>query len=212
MKPATKPMKTSEGDWIRHLAPESADREAAVGELRSFLIKGVRSGLHGQPKTDEAFIEDVVQMALIRILDHLGSFEGRSAFTTWALAIALRVAYSELRRKHWNNVSLDELRETSGVRLEEADTSADPIESSAYNSLISLMHQLVSTKVTLRQRDVLLAELSAMPHDEIARQLKITRNAVYKLSHDARKALRRALETAGYTVERVRDALASQTR
>jgi RNA polymerase sigma-70 factor (ECF subfamily) len=107
---------------------------------------------------------------------------------------------------------LDELRERSGVRLEEAATAADPIESSAYNTLISLMHQLVNSKVTVRQRDVLLAELSAMPQDEIARQLKITRNAVYKLSHDARKGLRRALETAGYTVEQVRDALARQTR
>jgi RNA polymerase sigma-70 factor (ECF subfamily) len=54
---------------------------------------------------------------------------------------------------------------------------------------------------------VLLAGLNEMPQDEIARQMNITRNAVYKLGHDARKALRRAFEEAGYGIEQVRDIL-----
>ena len=205
-------MEMPEHEWPECLAPESTDREAALGELRLFLLKGVRSGLSGRPGSDKDFIEDVVQMALIRILESLDRFERRSAFTTWALAIALRVAYSELRRKHWNNVSLEELRAKGGSLLDEVDTSANPFEAAAFNSLMSLVHQLIRTKLTDRQRNVLLAELNAMPQDEIARQMSITRNAVYKLSHDARKALRRALEAAGYEVEQVRDVLESPTR
>jgi RNA polymerase sigma-70 factor (ECF subfamily) len=46
-----------------------------------------------------------------------------------------------------------------------------------------------------------------MPHGEIASQMGLTRNAVYKLGHDARRALRRALEAAGYGVEAVRSVL-----
>ncbi|MBI4964499.1 MAG: sigma-70 family RNA polymerase sigma factor [Desulfomonile tiedjei] len=205
-------MSNPEHEWPQRLAPKSIDREASLGELRVFLLKGVRSGLSGRPRTDEQFIEDVVQTALVRILDSLDRFEGRSAFTTWALAIALRVAYSELRRRHWNNVSLEELREKRGFLPDEVDTSANPFEAIAFNSLIALMHRLVRTKLTERQRNVLLAELNEMPQDEIARQMSITRNAVYKLSHDARKALRRALEAAGYEVEQVRDVLESPTR
>jgi len=205
-------MTNPEREWPTRLSPESIDREAAVGELRVFLLRGVRSGLSSRARTDDYFIEDVVQTALVRILESLDRFEGRSAFTTWALAIALRVAYSELRRKDWNNVSLDELREKGAFLLEEVDTSANPLEAAAFKSLITLMHQLVRTKLTERQRDVLLAELNEMPHDEIAAQMNIARNAVYKLSHDARKALRRALEAEGYDLEQVRDVLESPTR
>jgi RNA polymerase sigma-70 factor (ECF subfamily) len=57
---------------------------------------------------------------------------------------------------------------------------------------------------------MLLAELNGMPHDEIAVQMRLTRNAVYKLGHDARRALRRALEAAGYGVEEVRNVLEVQ--
>jgi RNA polymerase sigma-70 factor (ECF subfamily) len=205
-------MEISEPKWVERLALESEDRESALGELRLILLKGVRSGLSGRPGTNEDFIEDVVQTALVRILDHLDRFEGRSAFTTWALSIALRVAFSELRRKHWNNVSLEELIEKSGPPQAAVESSPNPLEFSARNSLIALMQQLIRTKLTSRQRDVLLAQLSSMPQDEIARQMGIARNAVYKLAHDARKALRRALEASGYDAEQVRDALESQTR
>jgi RNA polymerase sigma-70 factor (ECF subfamily) len=202
-------MKIINREWPKRLASEKTGREAALGELRLILVKGLRSGLSSRSRTNEDFIEDVVQVALIRILDHLDRFEGRSAFTTWALAIAFRVAFTELRRKYWNDISLEELREKSGSRFDEADTSPNPLEFTVRKSLITLMHQLIRTKLTSRQRDVILAELNAMPQDEIARQMSITRNAVYKLSHDARNALRRALEAEGYTVEQVRDILES---
>jgi RNA polymerase sigma-70 factor (ECF subfamily) len=38
-----------------------------------------------------------------------------------------------------------------------------------------------------------------MPQDEIANQLGSNRNAIYKLTHDARKRLKKCLEAAGYT-------------
>ena len=42
-----------------------------------------------------------------------------------------------------------------------------------------------------------------MPQDEIARHLGSNRNAIYKLTHDARKNLKKGLEAAGYTAEDV---------
>jgi RNA polymerase sigma-70 factor, ECF subfamily len=211
-EPISMQMTNPESKWPKSLVPESADREAALGGLRLFLIKGIRKGFYGRRGIDEDFIEDVVQIALMRIVDNLGTFAGRSAFTTWALAIALRVGFSELRRKHWNNVSLEELREKGGDLVEEIATMPDPIDIMDRDSLVALMHKLIGTKLTQRQRDVVLAELSAVPQDEIARQMNMTRNAVYKLSHDARKALRRALEDAGYNVQQIRDTLDNERR
>jgi len=197
-------------DWQERLAPGSFDREVALGELRRFLMDGVRNGLSGR-RGSEDLVEDVVQAAMVRILDHLASFEGRSAFTTWALSIALRVAFTELRRKHWNNVSLEELKERGSSLPHEVDTSPDPHQSVERNNLITTMHHLIRTRLTPRQRDVLLAALSAMPQDEIAIQMNLTRNALYKLFHDARKALRRALEDSGYGIEEVRSVLSNWT-
>lgn len=198
-------MTSSDFEWAKRLAPDSPDREAALRELRLFLVKGLRAGLSRRPGVDDDFIEDAVQSAMIRILNGLNRFEGRSAFTTWALAIALRVAFTELRRRQWNNVSLDELRERGVVLPGESDSGPDPRESAARRSLVALMHRLIASELTPRQRDMLQAELAGMQHEEIASQMKLTRNAVYKLGHDARRALRRALEAEGYGVEDVRD-------
>ena len=192
-------MITSTQDLFTRLLPACTARDAALAELRLLLIKGLHTGLSGRAGADAGFIEDVAQMSLVRILDHLHTFEGRSAFTSWALAIALRVAFIELRRKHWNNVSLDELKERSPEREEAAEPSPDPQEQASRNSLIKLMRRLMKKELTPLQHDVLLAELNGMPQDEIATQLGRSRNTIYKLGHDARRALKRAFEAAGYT-------------
>ena len=198
-------MKGLEHGWQERLTRDGPEREDAITELRLVLLKSVHSGLSGRAGSDDGFIEDVVQVALVRILKNLHTFKGNSAFSTWAIAIALRVAFTELRRKHWGNVSLDELNEKRGSVDEEADSLPDPHRSAACNSLISVVHRLIRTNLTNRQRDALLGELQAMPQVEIARQMGITRNAIYKLTHDARKALKGALAKEGYGIEQLRE-------
>lgn len=205
-------MKPAEDQWPERLASDGPNRDRALGELRAFLVGGVRRGLSGRPRVDDGFVEDVVQMALVRILEGLHAFEGRSAFTTWALAIALRVAFTELRRSHWNNVSLDELRERDSSFHERVDASSDVHGSVERNDLVAALHHLIRIQLTSRQQDMLLAQLNDMPQDEIARQMNISRNAAYKLGHDARKALRRALEREGFRAEDVHDVLAGEAR
>jgi len=92
--------------WIADLA---ARREAAVADLRNALLRNLRKALSHRMGVDEAFLEDAVQEALLRILQRLDQFEGRSRFLTWATSIAIRIAFGELRRRRWKDVSLDEL-------------------------------------------------------------------------------------------------------
>ena len=192
-------MMTSPTDWHARLSPTCIERDAALAELRVLLIKGLHTGLSGRAGADDGFIEDVAQMSLVRILEHLHTFEGRSAFMTWALAIALRVAFIELRRKHWNNISLEDLKERNPARDEAAEPSPDPGQQASLNSLVELMHHLIQSELTALQRDVLIAELNGMPQDEIAAQLGRNRNTIYKIAHDARRALKHAFEAAGYS-------------
>jgi RNA polymerase sigma-70 factor (ECF subfamily) len=184
-------------NWPERLAEESGVREASFVELRSVIKRGVTAGLSGRAGSDEAFIEDVVQQSLVKIVGRLASFEGRGKFTSWALAIALRTAYNELRRKEWKDVSFEELQARQGGLPEERDSAPGPAEEVARRSLGALLRSVIETDLTIRQRDVLLCELNEMPQEEIARQLDTNRNNVYKICHDARKALKRSLESRG---------------
>jgi len=206
-------MSESEKNWPEKLSAATAegDRDKALAELRTILVKGLGSGLAGKAGVDASFVEDVTQIALVKILDHPESFQGRSRFTTWALAIALRVAFSELRRKHWNNVSLDELKEKGNEPPRSIAPEPSPHKQSSRNDLVSLLHVFIETHLTARQKDVIIAELHGMPQGEIAKQLGSSRNAIYKVAHDARKALKRALEDAGYSMEDFRD-ISSETQ
>ena len=198
-------MRIPENEWPARLSASDPERAKALEELRQLLFKGVKSGLDGRAGNDDAFIEDVVQVSLVRILDKLNTFQGRSKFSTWALSIALRVAFAELRKKHWKNVPFDALAD-GDVKAEFPDTSpSTPYGNISRKNFINLMYHLIRTKLTERQRNVLTAELHGLPQDEIAARMGGTRNSVYKAGHDARKALKRELEAAGHGAEAFRD-------
>lgn len=187
-------------EWIAQLSSQSAEREAALSELRDALVRNLRKALAHRPHVDDALLDDTAQEALLRILDRLDQFQGRSRFLTWATTIAIRVAFDELRRKRWSDVSLDQVMADTGMA---PGRSSAPSVQSERQALLEAMYGLIETELTEKQRNALLAELKGMPQDEIARHLGSNRNAIYKLTHDARRKLKRGLEKAGYTAAEV---------
>jgi len=178
--------------WVTDLRAED---ESALSDLRVVLVRNLRRAV-SQRANDESFLEDVAQDSLLRILSRLEQFEGRSRFLTWATSIAIRIAFSELRRSRWKDVSLDDvMSEADFVPVREAS----PEVRLAQQAMLDSMRQLIENDLTEKQRTALLAEIKGMPQDEIARHLGSNRNAIYKLTHDARKRLRKGLESAGYT-------------
>lgn len=198
-------MNRSNETWVSHLRGPEAEQGAALSDLRLALLRGLRRALspHG---VDEAFLEDATQDALLQILARLDQFRGRSRFVTWATSIAIRVALSALRHRRWKDVSLEDL--LADASFEEAfaavDDGSDGLERSA---ILEKMREVIERRLTARQRTALLAELKGVPLGEIARHLGSNRNAVYKLTHDARKQLRRGLEVAGYYADDIGRAL-----
>jgi RNA polymerase sigma-70 factor, ECF subfamily len=193
--------------WIAQLTQPSPRREAALADLRALLFRGLRGALAGRKSVDDAFLEDAVQETLLKVLDRLDTFAGRGRFISWAMAIAVRVALTTIRQQRWQCVSLDQFREgSSRPVVDVADRSLRPERASLRSELLAAMHTVISEQLTGKQWLALTAELNGMPQDEIARQLGSNRNAVYKLTHDARIKLRAGLEAAGFGPENWLDA------
>jgi RNA polymerase sigma-70 factor (ECF subfamily) len=197
-------MQRTNEEWLAAL--RGSGREAALSDLRQILVRGLSYALVDQPNLQPGDLEDFAQEALLRILDRLDSFRGESQFTTWAHKIAIRVAFTELRRLRWRDVSLDAAVEAGAIDfVPEAlvDMRADPEQQVLQRSLLEMLRQMMMTDLTERQRQALAAMLYGMPLEEIARRMGSNRNALYKLLHDARQKLKSRMMDHGLSSEDV---------
>jgi RNA polymerase sigma-70 factor (ECF subfamily) len=177
-----------------------------LAELRTFLRAGLRKALTGLPDSD---VEDFTHDAIVRILQERASFRGDSRFSTWAMAVALRVAYGALRRRRYQErrVRVDsELVESTSTETAAPD---DPHRSAERRDVVEMLRRAIDERLTERQRSAVLGELEEVPSDLLAERLGISRNAFYKLHHDARRKLRSALLEAGYTAQDILEELRS---
>ena len=117
-------METSQETWVSRLGTVGDVQAEAINELREILVRRVSFSFRNHSVVDKAFVDDAVQEGLLKILKSLDQFEGRARFTTWATTIVVRTAYTELRRKHWKDVSLDSIVPSQGESI--SATSPDP--------------------------------------------------------------------------------------
>ncbi|MGD9047348.1 MAG: sigma-70 family RNA polymerase sigma factor [Anaerolineae bacterium] len=192
-------------EWLAAL--RGAGRDEALADLRAFLVRGLGYALSNRSDVDDQILEDFAQDALLKILKALDSFRGESRFTTWAQKIAVNVAFTELRRRRWQDTSLDQL--TEGQSLDFVpdmliDRSAGPDQQAVQRIFLETLQRLIATELTDKQRQALVAvRVHGMPLEEVARRMGTNRNAMYKLLHDARQRLKKKMEEEGLSAEDV---------
>jgi len=187
--------------WLADLRASGAEHEDAINDLREVIQKGLPYALTRWLSADsplfEPLVEEVTQETLLRVLDQLGTFEGRSMFTTWVHKIAIRLALTELRRKRWRDASLDELTENEDAPPPPgllADSQASPESSAERSDMFARVRRILEEELTPKQHEALvLLSLQDIPMEEAAKRMKTNRNALYKLLHDARLRLKRRL-------------------
>jgi RNA polymerase sigma-70 factor, ECF subfamily len=161
--------------------------------------------LGGRAGGADANIEDFAQEALLNIMSNLDSFRGESRFTTWAKKIAMNVALTELKRRRWRDVSLQDLlarRTATGRGL--ADPQLTPEQVAFQNMVLAELRGIIDKELTDRQREAVVAViLEGMPIAEVARRMGTNQNALYKLLHDARKKLKLRMEAVGLPPQEV---------
>ena len=197
--------------WISDLGSSGAARDAALADLREIIQHGLPYALSRWVSPSNPLfgplVDEVTQDTLIRVLEQIGSFEGRSLFTTWVQKIAVRIALTELRRKRWHDESLDEMLEvevSSAASKLVADRAPGPDAITEQSDMISHVRRILDQELTPKQREALvLLGIQDVPLDEAARRLHTNRNALYKLLHDARLRLKRRLKNEGLTAQEV---------
>jgi len=189
-------------EWVARLRRSGPERDAAVAELHSLLLRTARfeigrrraafSQLHGADLDDLAW--QSADDALMSILRRLCDFRGESRFTTWACKFALVEAGVKVRRHAWGGreILLDPQRWPVV-----ADTAPGPHQHVEARDLLGALREEVEG-LTERQREVFVAiALNDVPIDVLAERLNTTRGALYKALHDARRKLRTALAARG---------------
>lgn len=195
----------SNQEWLSALRAKGEKKDTALSDLRTIVVKGLPFALSKWiDQSDPRFaplIEEVAQETILRVLEKLDTFEGRSQFTTWVHVIAVRIALTELRRAKWREISLEEIlarKDVDDEPLELHDQKTNVEDSVQKNELMAVVQEAIDHSLTEKQRTALLAvAVHGVPMEEVARKLNTNRNALYKLLHDARLKLKKYLQKQG---------------
>lgn len=203
-------MQRDNQSWLADLRSEGLQRNNALNDLRDILLRVLPNALSRWLSPDsghfEAFLDDVAQETLLRVLDRIDTFEGRSQFTTWVYKIAIRIALSELRLRKWKEISLDGLEEGNDPdRMPSekfASSDSGPEAVLEQKDAMKMVIRIIDEELTSRQRAVIMAvNVRGVPLDVLAQRIGTNRNALYKMMHDARLKLKHRLEREGLSPE-----------
>ena len=187
--------------WIDALRGVGDHSSEAVQELSCYLERVLARMFSSRFSHDD--VADLVQESLARVLRSLDSFRGDSAFSTWATGIATRVAFTELRRRSMRSTrSFEELQEEA---RQLASPLMPPEGAASRSDLLGALEIAIATRLTDRQRLAILAELRGVSTVEISKRLQTNQNALYKLTHDARRKLKAALGELGFGAESIHE-------
>ena len=166
-----------------------AGEEAAFeGLVRRHYEQIYRWALARTGDRDEA--EDVTQETLVRLHRHIGSFDGRSAFSTWLYQVT-RSAAADLHRKRSRRERL-----ALKVKQESQEVAIDPRanEGTADDKRASDLVQTFLEKLSERQREIFdLVDLQGFSTVEVSAMLRMEPVTVRSHLFRARKAIRKKI-------------------
>lgn len=203
-------MQRDNNTWLVDLRAGGDQRDITLLDLRQQMTKVlptlISRYLSPNSAHFDAFVEDVIQDTLLRVLDKFDTFEGRSKFTTWVYKIAIHTALGELRLKKWKEFSLDKLEEgqSEDQMPSEIFASEDlsPEDMIDRKNALMLVQKIIHEELTPRQRSIMMAvNVDGVPLEVVAKRVGSNRNALYKMMHDARLKLKRRLEREGFPPE-----------
>lgn len=178
-------------NWLGDLRADGDRHAQAVDDLRQLVRRELSHALSDKFSLNheqlETIIESASQKTVSHILQNLNSFTGLTAFTTWALKIAVRQALYDMRLQRWQSTaaqrSLPEVPVDTYGKLEQ-------------DGFLKYIHSVFKEELSEEQRFAIRAMIMLrMPKEEVAQHLGMKRCDYFKMIHDARLRLKRRLES-----------------
>jgi RNA polymerase sigma factor (sigma-70 family) len=164
------PPLTITSDALLVTRAQNGEQLAYVELCRRHREMVFRTALRITQNMDDA--EDVLQDSWMRALAHIGTFDGRSAFSTWVTRIAINSALTMIRRRRkQRELSLDDLVDLDNRRvIEMVEPSRNPEERCLETERLRLVRQAIKrlpsklrTAIEIRQsQDGSMSELAIL--------------------------------------------------
>jgi len=190
--------------WVDGLVAQGQAHETCIVALHAILLKVARHEVARRAATLQVHgpeLEDVAQQAtddaLMAIRAKVSGFRGESRFTTWAFRFVMFEVSTKMgrhfwreRRATWDDATWEQLP---------AGLGGSPETHVEQREMFETLRRAIDNDLTPLQRRVFVAiALQQVPMDAFARELGVSRNALYKTVFDARRKLRVSLLAAGY--------------
>jgi RNA polymerase sigma-70 factor, ECF subfamily len=139
---STSPL-TATSEALLVISARNGEQLACAELCRRHREKVFRTVLRITRNPDDA--EDVLQDSWMRAFIHIGTFDGRSAFSTWVTRIAINSALTVIRKRgKQKEVSLDDPADPHRPRLTEMlELSRDPEERCLEGERLKLVRQAI---------------------------------------------------------------------
>ncbi|MDD2921036.1 MAG: hypothetical protein PHQ36_02020 [Anaerolineales bacterium] len=123
-------------EWIADLRADGDRQAQALQDLYAIFVEGLPNALSGKLSPDdpefETFVKSIAKKTIMHVLENLDTFEGHSAFITWALKLVIRQALYDLRSKRWQGGKLGD--------------GFPEVPSSMYNELECKLHAIYTPR------------------------------------------------------------------
>lgn len=144
--------------------------------------------------------EDITQETFINAFVSLGSFKGKSDFSTWLYRIAINTSYSFLRKKSrsaTNNKKIDSaIKETNyksaelaNGKIDMRERGRDPYEIISERQINELIYREIDRLPKSQRTAFVLSRVEEMSQKEIAKVMNSSVHAVESLLQRAKKRL-----------------------
>lgn len=160
----------------------------ALGALFDRFHLDVWRFLHRVASGPEADLDDLVQLTFVEVFQAAARFSRRSAVKTWIFGIAVNVARNHARSEGRHRAAVARMADAPQRRVRRPDSEAEHSQRLAElgRALDQLPHDLRVAYV--------LCVIEEFPAHEAARALGTREGTVWRRVHEARQALRQALE------------------
>ena len=152
-------------DWVAALTSTGPDQVVAMRQLHQLMLRAaayqvwrMRGALpDASPGAVDVIVNQAADEAMTALLGKLGTFEGRSRFTTWAFKFAILQASSDVRRLQWQHRDV-ELRDLDVAHLPAAE-HLDPEHQAKGTDIAGAVAVAMHKVLTPHQRRIAIALL-----------------------------------------------------